>query len=673
MELLPKSRFQFSSADYWNKFFKYRGSTPFEWYGEYPQLCSLLHKYIKPADKTLVIGCGNSRLSADLYDVGYKNITNIDISDIVVQQMAAQNCKLRPEMKWLQMDIMCMEFDDDSFAVVLDKGTLDAVFNDDTPQVHEKVDRMFNEIGRVLRVGGRYICISLSQDHIINKLLAVFPAQGWMFRVHKIVDEEAENDKAPQFPVFVFICTKFKQNGKMPKILEVCLHGDSIQRVDTMEDVTVAVKEQQQYALIRHRLRHGKVFEDQICLQLYAVSSRVPRYILHVVDNLVPGAQKKFAGVFAIFIVPHGRDSEWLFGSNEGRLQLAKQCNFQRLVVVSLHREQQYESLDCVKTELSSNVLQLSPPNLPSGYQVPFLSVGDNIGHRSVVHSGHSSLSGDYVVEDVDTGDGVFRRLIFLCNQNTIQSEAKLISVKSAKKKGKGTCRMRVDHTYLSSLYHRYMIAGVAFIDPVQQDEDVKSTIIGFGGGALASYLHDFTKAIVDAVDIDPEIIEIATKYFGFEKKPGLDVHCADGLQYIKDLQSKGCKQNLILFDVDNKDNSVGISCPPLAFVDKDCLRIVYDVLFENGVFVLNLVCREQAQRSHIIETIKSLFPCVYNVKIPEDVNEIIYACKQECRDLELSLRSKLEEINKEFRKRGANEDLVFIDELIEKLQKVST
>lgn len=38
-------------------------------------------------------------------------------------------------------------------------------------------------------------------------------------------------------------------------------------------------------------------------------------------------------------------------------------------------------------------------------------------------------MSGDYVVEDVDGESGqTFRRLIFLCNKNGIQSEARLVT-----------------------------------------------------------------------------------------------------------------------------------------------------------------------------------------------------------------------------------------------------
>ena len=75
-------------------------------YGEYAELCGILHKYIKPADKVLVVGCGNSTLSADLYDVGHRNIVNIDISDVVIRQMSEKNEKDRPDMKFLTMDML---------------------------------------------------------------------------------------------------------------------------------------------------------------------------------------------------------------------------------------------------------------------------------------------------------------------------------------------------------------------------------------------------------------------------------------------------------------------------------------------------------------------------------------------------------------------------------------
>lgn len=67
-----------------------------------------------------------------------------------------------------------MSFDDETFAVVVDKGTLDALLVDGSAENMEKIEKMFSEIERVLRKGGRYLCISLLQEHILNKILDYF-------------------------------------------------------------------------------------------------------------------------------------------------------------------------------------------------------------------------------------------------------------------------------------------------------------------------------------------------------------------------------------------------------------------------------------------------------------------------------------------------------------------
>ena len=47
-----------------------------------------------------MLGCGNANFSADMYDDGYKNITNVDISSVVIKQMIEKNQIERPEMTW---------------------------------------------------------------------------------------------------------------------------------------------------------------------------------------------------------------------------------------------------------------------------------------------------------------------------------------------------------------------------------------------------------------------------------------------------------------------------------------------------------------------------------------------------------------------------------------------
>lgn len=79
---------------------------------------------------------------------------------------------------------------------------------------------------------------------------------------------------------------------------------------------------------------------------------------------------------FAVFIVPQGREAEWLFSSKEGRMQLGDSTQVGRLLVVHLNREHSYVDLDHIKDELSGYVMELAPFEMPNNFKVPFLSLG---------------------------------------------------------------------------------------------------------------------------------------------------------------------------------------------------------------------------------------------------------------------------------------------------------
>ena len=140
---------------------------------------------MKPGNRALVVGCGNSKLSEDLYDVGFVNLVNIDISEVVIKKMTARNAEKRPQMSFTQMDMLSMSFGNESFDCVLDKGTLDAIFSSTDDVTVAKVEQMWVEVERVLKVAGRYVCITLAQEHILDRLLLHF-SSGWLLRVHKV-------------------------------------------------------------------------------------------------------------------------------------------------------------------------------------------------------------------------------------------------------------------------------------------------------------------------------------------------------------------------------------------------------------------------------------------------------------------------------------------------------
>eukprot|EP01047_Picozoa_sp_COSAG01_P055691 COSAG01_NODE_6228_length_3779_cov_8.384783_2_plen_184_part_00 len=93
---------------------------------------ALLRKHITPSDRILIVGCGNSTLSREMFDSGFIQLTNLDFSATVIERMAARHADCGPTMRWVVGDMMDMHtLDDGSFDVVLDKAAMDALLVDE--------------------------------------------------------------------------------------------------------------------------------------------------------------------------------------------------------------------------------------------------------------------------------------------------------------------------------------------------------------------------------------------------------------------------------------------------------------------------------------------------------------------------------------------------------------
>uniref|UniRef100_A0A1A8E7G5 eEF1A lysine and N-terminal methyltransferase n=1 Tax=Nothobranchius kadleci TaxID=1051664 RepID=A0A1A8E7G5_NOTKA len=646
MSLLPRTAEEFSSAEYWEKFFKKRGEKAFEWYGDYNKLCGVLHKYIKVTDKVLVVGCGNSELSEQLYDVGYKHLMNIDISETVVTHMSQRNAERRPGLLFHQVDATQTPYEDVSYQAALDKGTLDAMASQEEGVLAGK---MLTEVSRVLCVGGRYICVTLAQESVIRLAVEHFVQLGWAVRLHCLQEERgAEEEDSFALPIFVLVCTKFRQPMPMP-ILEMCIGDDGAPvRHTQVNELLSSVREYQAYSVLRKRLRTSTDPGSNLSLTLCHVKTGLPRYTLTVQD-CPPGAKVPRSNQFAIFIVPQGSETAWLYSSVEGRKQLAASANFRRLVIVLMHRNQEYTDMQAVQSELSPVVMDLAPPGMPTNQQVPFLSVGGDLGWREDVSRGVSRLSGEYCVENVRGEDGeLYRRLVFLSNVALVQSESRLVSSNTASSQRKNKKKVKtasaavtsppplsVDSGFLCCAHHEVMVAGLTVLGvgmPQNKDVPVSVLLVGLGGGGLPQFLRDFVPNVsIEVVELDPVVLEVAKEWFGFRPDDHLTVTVGDGLERICALEEEGGHFfDVIMFDVDSKDSSLGMSCPPAAFVETPILQKVFDLLTARGLFMLNLVCRDPALRKTVLERVRSMFPSVLSRKIAEEINEVLLCCREQ-------------------------------------------
>jgi 2-polyprenyl-3-methyl-5-hydroxy-6-metoxy-1,4-benzoquinol methylase len=78
------SREEYAKASFWDDRYAEKGGF-FDWYAEYPELKPVFNEYgITPSDRVLMVGCGNSKLSQQMWEAGYKDIVNIDISPSVI-------------------------------------------------------------------------------------------------------------------------------------------------------------------------------------------------------------------------------------------------------------------------------------------------------------------------------------------------------------------------------------------------------------------------------------------------------------------------------------------------------------------------------------------------------------------------------------------------------------
>ena len=270
-------------------------------------------KLIKDKDKILNLGCGNSTLGYDLNQRGCTNIINIDLSELVIKQMQTKyKDYLDDHFKFIKMDLFNLEFSTDDqtvFDVVLDKGTLDALATNASDEIKEKLFKMFNEIERVLNNFGKYICVSLLQEHIVLMLIDWLQntKYNYIFSVYKLKNEN-ERDDGKSFPVFVFVATKLKRKAIDSKCLfEFYFNEDyNAKPFRTLEKDTVIdlVKEIQNYNLIQNHLKNNSL-DDELCIELFDTSNYNEfKYKFIITEQFKRDNKLKFA----VFIVPINRE-----------------------------------------------------------------------------------------------------------------------------------------------------------------------------------------------------------------------------------------------------------------------------------------------------------------------------------------------------------------------------
>jgi len=154
----PQETAGYSNPNAWESRYEEQEGT-FDWYATYNELRAVFQEFFPPRPelRVLMLGCGNSALSGEMHEAGYRSVTNIDISASAVKKMEEQFSVLG--MEWRVMDATAMSFEDCTYDLQVDKGTLDAMMHGGS--VGEGLaSAMTAEVWRTLRPGGRFLLIS---------------------------------------------------------------------------------------------------------------------------------------------------------------------------------------------------------------------------------------------------------------------------------------------------------------------------------------------------------------------------------------------------------------------------------------------------------------------------------------------------------------------------------
>lgn len=196
----------YGSSAYWDE--RYAANEQnFDWYQDFSSLEEYIIPHLKDKDAEILIpGCGNSTLGVSLYDIGYTNITNIDISQVLISQIHDLYAN-REEMEFTTMDARNMDvIPEDCFDLIIDKALFDSMLC--STQNLADVMKLLKEVERVLKPDGVYILISHGNPE--KRLSFLEQTLNVDIEVVPIVKPEIDNleeEEAVQFH-YIYIITK---------------------------------------------------------------------------------------------------------------------------------------------------------------------------------------------------------------------------------------------------------------------------------------------------------------------------------------------------------------------------------------------------------------------------------------------------------------------------------
>ncbi|MEK6917142.1 MAG: fused MFS/spermidine synthase [Nanoarchaeota archaeon] len=153
---------------------------------------------------------------------------------------------------------------------------------------------------------------------------------------------------------------------------------------------------------------------------------------------------------------------------------------------------------------------------------------------------------------------------------------------------------------------------------------DVKDVLIlGMSAGASVHELRTFFNVSIDAVEIDPKVVELAKEYFAIKDDNYLNIYVEDARTFI---QTTDKKYDFIEIDLFHGGPEI-----PFYTATKEFFESIYDRTSDNGIVMMNVLGSVESDTGELVnaigDTMTVVFPSVF--VFPMDGNSIIIATKQ--------------------------------------------
>ena len=173
----------------------------------------------------------------------------------------------------------------------------------------------------------------------------------------------------------------------------------------------------------------------------------------------------------------------------------------------------------------------------------------------------------------------------------------------------------------LSLAYMRTMMSLLLF-----QDTPNSLCLLGLGGGGFLRFLHHhFSHLMIDVVELSPDVIEIAERYFCLPQAKAIHLYQADGVEF---MQQTTKHYDVLIVDM---FSAIGL---PASMLKQDFYYDCNHRLSEHGCAVINLLTNSEAQLIYTIGLIREAFNAqTICIAVKETENVIVFAFKDKLKD----------------------------------------